>query len=141
MVTKLSPALKQHIEEYIDEIDQNRVFHSIIKCPVNILDDYLNILQQIDITPMEQLNPYIDVAICVASKTVGPCRCSKIESCQNGFKFEFDVLHQNIDWGLFQIALRKACPQYYLRSNIKYEYGLSMVTIQVEVQPIDNFRF
>lgn len=141
MITELSPELKQHIEEYIDEIDQNRVFHSIIKCPVDILDDYLNILQQIDITPMKELRPYIDVAICVASKTVGTCRCSKIEFLHDAFKVEFEVLHQNIDWGVFQIALRKACPQYYVQSNIKYEYGLPMVTIQVEARCIDEFRF
>lgn len=141
MITELSPELKSHIEEYIDEIDQNRVFHSIIKCPVNILYDYLNILQQIDVKPMAELNPYIDVAICVASKTAGVCRCSKVEFLHDGCNFEFDIHPQNLDWGLFQKALMKACPQYYVRSNIKYEYGLPMTTIQVSMQPIDKFRF
>ena len=141
MITKLSPELKSHIEEYIDEIDQNRVFHSIIGCPVNILYDYLNILEQIDIKPMAELNPYIDVALCVASKTVGVCRSSKIEFIHDGFNFEFEIHPQNLDWGLFQKALMRACPQYYVRSNIKYEYGLPMTTIQVELQPINKVRF
>ena len=141
MITKLSPELKSHIENYIDEIDQNRVFHSIIKCPVNILHDYLNILQHIDIKPMTELYPYIDVALCVASKTVGPCHCSKMQSLHDEFDFEFEMLPQNLDWVLFQKALNKACPYHYVRSNIKYEFGLPRVTIQVEVQPIDKFRF
>lgn len=137
MITKLSPELKFHIEEYIDEIEQNRVFHSIIKCPVNILYDYLNILQQIvDIKPMAELYPYIDVALCVASKTAGVCHCSKIEVLHDEFYFEFEILPQNLDWGLFQKALMKACPQYHVRSNIKYEYGLPITTIQVSI-----FRF
>ena len=142
MITKLSPELKSHIEEYIDEIDQNRVFHSIIKCPVNILYDYLNILQQIDVKHMEELNPYIDVALCIASKTVGTCYCSKIELLHpDEFKFEFETHSQNLDWGLFQKALMKACPYHYVRSNIKYELGLPMTTIQVELHPLDKFKF
>lgn len=141
MITKLSPALKEHIEEYIDEIDQNRVFHSILKCPVNILYDYLDILQQIDIKPMAELNPYIDVALCVASKTVGACHSSKIDFLHDGFNFEFEIHPQNLDWGLLQRALIIACPQYRVRSNIKYEYGLPMTTIQISMQPINKFRF
>lgn len=141
MITKLSPELKSHIEEYIDEIDQNRVFHSIIKCPVNILYDYLNILQQIDIKPMAELNPYIAVAECIASKTVGTCYCSKIDFLHDGSIFEFEIHPQNLDWGLFQKALMRCCPQYYVSSNIKYELGLPMTTIQVSIQPLDKFRF
>lgn len=141
MVTKLSPELKQHIEEYIDEIDQNRVFHSIIKCPVNILYDYLDILQEIDIKPMAELKPYIDVALCVASKTAGVCYCSNVEFLHEGYNFEFEIHPQNLDWGIFQRALMLACPQYRVRSNIKWEYGLPRTTIQVSMQPIDKFRF
>lgn len=136
MITALSPELKSHIEEYIEEIDQNRVFHSIIKCPVNILYDYLNILQQIDIKPMAELNPYIDVALCVASKTAGISHCSKIEFLHDSLNFEFEIHPQNLDWGVFQKALMRACPEYHVNSNIKYEYGLPRTTIQVSL-----FRF
>lgn len=141
MITKLSPELKSHIEEYIDEIEQNRITQSIIRCPVNILYEYIEVLKQIDVKPSAMLNPYIDVAICVASKTVGVCRCSKIDFLHDRFNFEFDIPPQNLDWELLQKALMKACPQYYVRSNIKYEYGLSMTTIQVELHPLDKFRF
>ena len=141
MVTKLSPELKSHIEEYIDEIEQNRVFHSIIKCPVNILHDYLNILQMIDTKPMAELNPYIRVALCLASKTVGVCRCSKIDFLHDEFNFEFEIHHQKLNWGLLQKALIIACPQHRVRSNINHEYGRPMTTIQVSMQPIDKFRF
>ena len=138
---KLSPELKFHIEKYIDEIDQNRVFHSIIKCPVNILHEYLEVLKQIDVKLMSELYSYVDVALCVASKTAGACHCSKIEIRHDESNFEFEILPQNLDWGLFQKALIRACPQYYVRSNIKYEYGLTITTIQVSIQPIDKFRF
>ena len=141
MITKLSPELKSHIEEYIEEIEQNRVFHSIIKCPVNILYEYLEVLNQIDIKPIAELNSYIDVALCVASKTAGVCRCSKIEFLHDGSNFEFEIHPQNLDWGLFQKALTRACPQYYVHSNIKYEYGLPMTTIQVSIHPLYKFRF
>lgn len=141
MITKLSPELKYHIEEYIEEIEKDNVHNSIIRCPINILYEYIEVLKQIDVKPSTMITPYIDVALCVASKTVGPCHCSKIECRLDGFNFEFEIHAQNLDWGLFQKALRRACPQYYISSNIKYEYGLPMVTIQVEVRSIDKFRF
>lgn len=137
----LSPALKQHIEEYIDEIEQDNVHNSIIRCPVNILYEYIEVLKQIDVKPSTMITPYVDVAICVASKTVGVCHCSKIDFLHDGFNFEFEIHAQNLDWGLFQKALTKACPQYYVQSNIKYEYGLPMVTIQVSIQPLSKCRF
>ena len=134
MITKLSPELKSHIEEHIEEIEKDNVHNSIIRCPVNILYEYIEVLKQIDVKPSAILTPYIDVAICVASKTVGVCRCSKIECLHDSLNLEFEIHPQNLDWGLFQKALMKACPQYYVRSNIKYE--LPMTTIQVSI-----FRF
>lgn len=141
MITKLSPELRSHIEEYIEDIEKDNVHNSIIKCPVNILYEYIEVLKQIDVKPSAMLNPYIDIAICVASKTAGVCRCSKIDFLHDGFNFEFDIHPQNLDWRLFQKALMQACPQYYVSSNIKYECGLPMTTIQVSIQPIDKFRF
>ena len=142
MITKLSPELKSHIEEYIDEIEQDNVHNSIIRCPVNILYEYIEVLKQIDVKPTALLTPYIDVALCVASKTTGVCHCSKIEFLHhNEFNVEFEIHPQNLDWGLFQRALIGACPQYRVRSNIKYEYGQPMTTIQVSMQPIAKFRF
>lgn len=136
MITKLSPELKSHIEEYIDEIERDNVHNSIIRCPINILYEYIEVLKQIDVKPSAMLNPYVDVALCVASKTAGSCRCSRIECLHDRLNFEFEIHPQNLDWGLFQKALMKACPQYYVRSNIKYEYGQPMTTIQVSI-----FRF
>ena len=142
MITKLSPELKSHIEEYIDEIEKDNVHNSIIRCPVNILPEYIEVLKQIDIKPSAMLHPYIAVAICVASKTVGVCRCSKIEFLHHDeFNVEFEIPPQNLDWGLLQRALISDCPQYCVRSNIKYEYGQPMTTIQVSMQPIEKFRF
>ena len=142
MITKLSPELKSHIEEYIEEIEKDNVHNSIIRCPINILHEYIEVLKQIDVKPSAILSPYIDVAICVASKTAGVCRCSKMACLHpDEFNFEFEIHPQNLDWGLFQKALMRACPQYYVSSNIKYEYGQPMVTIQVSMQPLAKFRF
>ena len=142
MITKLSPELKFHIEEYIDEIEKDNAHNSIIRCPVNILYEYIEVLKQIDVKPSAILTPYIDVALCVASKTAGVCHCSKIEFLHpDEFKFEFEIHPQNLDWSLFQKALMKACPYHYVRSNIKYEYGLPRTTIQVKLHPIGSFRF
>ena len=140
MITKLSPQLKSHIEEYITEIEQNNVYNSIIRCPVNILPEYIEVLQQIDVEPLSIVKPYIDVAICVASETVGHCRCSKIEFNGSSSHFEFDILSRNIDVGLFQNHLRSACPQYYVQSNITYEYGLPVTVIQIDLLPLNKFQ-
>ena len=142
MITKLSPELKQHIEEHIDEIERDNVYNSIIRCPVNILYEYLEVLKQIDVKPSAMITPYIDVALCVASKTAGVCHCSNIKFLHHDeFNVEFEIPPQNLDWRLFQQSLMKSCPDHYVRSNIKYELGLPMTTIQVSIQPLDKFRF
>lgn len=133
MITKLSPQLKSHIEEYITEIEQNNVHNSIIRCPVNILAEYMEVLQQIDVEPHEIVKPYIDVAICVASKTVGQCRCSALEFNSSSSRFEFEVLSQNIDWRTFQNDLMSACPQYHVQSTITYNYGSPLTVIQISI--------
>jgi hypothetical protein len=140
MITKLSPQLKLHIEEYIEEIEQNNVHNSIIRCPVDILPEYMEVLQQIDVEPLPIVKPYIDVAICVASKTVGHCHCSNIEFNGSSNHFEFSILSQNIDIGLFQKHLRSACPQYYVQSKITYEYGLPVTVIQIDLLPLNKFQ-
>ena len=137
MITKLSPELKSHIEEYIDEIEKDNVHNSIIRCPVNILPEYIEVLKQIDVKPSAMLHPYIDVALCIASKTVGSCHCSKIDFLHDGCNFEFEIHPQNLDWE----SLHKALPQYYVHSNIKYEYGLPRTTIQVSIQLFSKFKF
>lgn len=142
MITEFSPVLKQHIEKYIEEIEKDNVYTSILRCPIDILHEYIEVLKQIDVKPSPMLNPYIDVALCIASETVGVCYCSKIEFVSvDVFNFEFEIHPQNLDWGLFQKALIKACPQYYVNSGLKYESGLSMETIQVSLQPTARFRF
>ena len=142
MITKLSPELKSHIEEYIEEIEKDNAHNSIIRCPVNILHEYIEVLKQIDVKPSAILSPYIDVALCVASKTAGVCRCSKIEFLHHDeFNLEFEIHPQNVDWELFQKALMKACPYHYVRSNIKYECGQPMTTIQVSIHPLAKFSF
>lgn len=133
MITKLSPQLKSHIEEYITEIEQNNVHNSIIRCPLNILHEYIEVLQQIDVEPLEIVKPYIDVAICVASKTVGHCRCSRIEFNSSSSRFEFEVPPQNIDWRTFQNDLMSACPQYHVQSDITYNYGSPLTVIQISI--------
>lgn len=142
MVTKLSSELKSHIEEYIDEIEKDNVHNSIIRCPVNILHEYIEVLKQIDVKPSAMVTPYIDVALCVASKTAGVCHCSKIQFLHyDEFNVEFEIHPQNLDWESFQRALMKSCPDHYVRSNIKYELGLPMITIQVSIHPIGSFKF
>ena len=42
MNTNLSPALKQHIEAYIDDIDNENLTNSIIYCPLDCIEDYLD---------------------------------------------------------------------------------------------------
>ena len=106
MITKLSPELKFHIEEYIDEIEKDNVHNSIIKCPINILDDYIQVLNQIDVQPSVMLKSYIDVACCIGSKIeYGNCYHIDAHSL-DCFTYEFETDTTSLlDWDNLQKEL------------------------------------
>lgn len=144
MITELSPELKYHIEEYIEEIEQNRINESIIKCPLTILDDYVQVLKQIDIVPHTELKTYIDIATYIAATIEGPAHCSNIHA--KGLEcitYEFEVNPQSfIDWETIQQDLIKLCPYHYVQTAMSHEFfGLPRRTIKVILHPLAKFRF
>lgn len=143
MITKLSPELKQHIEEYIEEIEKDNVYNSIIKCPINILDDYIQVLNQIDVQPSVMLKSYIDVACCIGSKIeYGNCYHIEARSLEDvTYEFETDITSL-LDWDNLQRDLMRVCPYHYVQAAMSHEFfGLPRRTIKVILQPRAKFRF
>ena len=143
MITQLSPELKSHIEEYIEEIEQNRINQSIIKCPINILDDYVHVLKQIDIEPREELKTYINIACCIGSKIeYGNCYHVEVRSLEDvTYEFETDTTSL-LDWDNLQKEIIHVCPYHYVQVAISNAFfGVPRRTIKVVLQPLANFRF
>ena len=143
MITKLSPELKSHIEEYIEEIEKDNVHNSIIKCPINILDDYIQVLNQIDVQPSVILKPYIDVACCIGSK-IEYANCYHIDvHSLDSFTFEFETDTTSLlDWDNLQEELMRVCPYHYVEATMSHEFfGFPRRTIKVHLQPLAKFRF
>lgn len=143
-MTELRPELKSHIEEYIEEIEQNRINESIIKCPLNILDDYVHVLKQIDMEPRKELKTYIDIATYIAAKIEGPAHCSNIHA--EGLEcitYEFEINPQDVvDWETIQRDLTNLCPYHCVRTAMSHEFfGIPKRTIKVYLQPFTKFRF
>ena len=138
MITKLSPELKFHIEEYIDEIEKDNVHNSIIKCPINILDDYIQVLNQIDVQPSVMLKSYIDVACCIGSKIeYGNCYHIDAHSL-DCFTYEFETDTTSLlDWDDLQKELMRVCPHHHVQATISHEFfGVPRRTIKVNLQPL-----
>ena len=143
MITKLSPELKQHIEEYIEEIEKDNVYNSIIKCPINILDDYIQVLNQIDVQPSVMLKSYIDVACCIGSK-IEHGNCYHIDAHSlDCFTYEFETDTTSLlSWDDLQKELMCVCPYHYVQASISNEFfGFPRRTIKVILQPLAKFRF
>lgn len=143
MTTELSPELKSHIEQYIEEIEQNRLTVSIIKCPINILDDYVHVLKQIDMVPRVELKTYIDVACCIGSKIeYGNCYHIDMHSL-DCFTYEFETDTTSLlNWEDLQKELIQACPYHYVQTTVSHEFfSLPRRIIKVGLQPLGKFRF
>ena len=143
MITKLSPELKFHIEEYIDEIEKDNVHNSIIKCPINILDDYIQVLNQIDVQPSVMLKSYIDVACCIGSK-IEYGNCYHIDAHRlDCFSYDFEIDTTSLlDWDNLQKELVRVCPYHYVQAAMSHEFfGMPRRTIRVSLQPLAKFRF
>lgn len=143
MITKLSPELKQHIEEYIEEIEKDNVYNSIIKCPINILDDYVQVLNQIDVQPSVMLKSYIDIACCIGSK-IEYGNCYHIDALSlDCFTYEFETDTTSLlNWDDLQKELMRVCPYHYVQAAMSHEFfGLPRRTIKVILQPLAKFRF
>ena len=143
MITELSPELKSHIEEYIDEIEKDNVYNSIIKCPINILDDYIQVLNQIDVQPSVMLKSYIDVACCIGSKIeYGNCYHIDVPSL-DCFTYDFEIDTTSLlDWDDLQKEIMRVCPYHYVQCAMSHEFfGMPRRTIRVSLQPCAKFRF
>ena len=140
MITKLRPELKSHIEEYIEEIEQNRVYHSIINCPLDILNDYISVLKLIDVTPMMALKTYIDIATFIDSNITGRACCTNVilHSLED-VTYEFSIPVQPLNWLKIQEGLSRCAPYNFIQSELVYTAGTKLL-LQVSVHPIGTFK-
>lgn len=143
MIPKISPQLKSHIEEYIEEIENENVYNSIIKCPINILDDYIQVLNEIEVQPSVMLKSYIDVACCIGSKIeYGNCYHIEVHSL-DCFTYDFETDTTSLlNWDELQKEIIQICPYHYVQCAMSHEFfGMPRRTIRVNLQPLAKFRF
>lgn len=143
MMTSLSPAMKQHIETYIDEIDQNNVIQSIYSCPIEILCDYINILDSIDVKPHIITRSYVSIALYIASICGGAhlsdVRIENFMSREEIQSFEFLVNKQYVNSIELEQELQRLCPSNEVLCSISMSPYVT--TIKVSVRNIKSAHF
>ena len=139
MITNLSPALKQHVETYMDDIENGELTQSIVYCPLDIMQEYLDTLRMIDEVIPGHLIPFTRICCCLASHLKGG------HMYNMGFRsigdeiytFEFPV--QLVDSQRLRQELTQTCPDFYLTVDIGY--CTSMMEIKVSIQHASTFMF
>ena len=139
MITKLNPEVKRHIEEHINDIEQNKVVHSIICCPLDIIEDYVDALNQIGITLKFD---YVDIATTLA-KQLHKGRCVET-NYRNGrqvyvFKFPFQLFdYPDLER---RVNLLSNSQQAYCLERMDTDISLGTTTIEVTAINTSNFCF
>lgn len=135
----MNPMLKAHIETYISDIEQHNLTNSIVYCPLDIMQEYLDILHMIDEVIPGHLVPFTRICCCLSSHLKGG-RMYNIELRSIGdetYTFEFPV--QLMDSQRLRHELTQTCPSFY--STIDIGYGTSMIEIKVSIQHASKFTF
>ena len=140
MITKLSPALKNYIEMNIDDIEKGNLTNSIVYCPLDIMQDYLDTLRMVDEVIPGHLIPFTRISCCLAS-FLHRGQLIKTHYRATGdetYEFEFPV--QNVDYEKLRRELTDCCPYHCTTVDIGLDYN-SCLSIKVSIQPISKFKF
>ena len=135
----MNPILKQHIEMYINDIEQHNLTGSIVYCPIDIMQEYLDTLRMIDEVIPGHLIPFTRICCCLASQLKGG-QMHNLEFRSIGdetYTFQFPV--QLMDSQRLRNELTQTCPDFY--STIDIGYGTSMIEIKVSIQHASKFMF
>lgn len=137
----MNPLLKQHIERYIEDIEQGDLTNSIIQCPLDIMSDYLNTLRMIDVVIPGHLIPFTRVSCYLASVLpYGMLFNIEIRSAGNE-TYEFFFPYSNIDSQQLNNGIINSCPCHYVHNDFSVDYYTQTVTIKVSIGPASKFMF
>ena len=135
MTQKLSDKLRQHIKLFAEEINQNRIYHSILNCPLSCLEEYIEVLKRIDLAPNDQLLPYINIAERIA-KLIEECYFYEvIVNGINNTTYVFEIPSNQVlpDFSRLQEQLIAACSKDSVSCCVSTtSYGT--ITLEVNIQ-------
>ena len=139
MITNLNPLLKQHVETYMDDIEKGDLTQSIVCCPIDVMQEYLDTLRMIDEVIPGHLIPFTRMCCCLASFLHGG-QLVKTHYRSTGdetYTFEFPV--QLMDSQRLRNDLIHSCPDFCLTVDIGY--STSMIEVKVSIQHASKFMF
>ena len=142
--TQLDPVLKQHIEQYIDRIEDGNLFESIFYCPLSVVEDYIDVLNMIQSVIRAEWIPYIRVASYLGSE-FGCGRACKIDyNCNTydeQYDFQFPSSALKTTFEELQRNLTALCPYHSVRVNLNADYVSQETHIIVNICDLGAFRF
>lgn len=135
MITNLSPALKNHIELYINDIEKNKLSQSIIYCPPIVLHEYIEVLRQIDVTIPPQLDCFIRITEYLASR-FNYFEFKQVELLQDGAEqYDFKLPLTNINYEELVRELQSVLPLHTIDVLLTNDF-VSGLTLTVYIQPV-----
>lgn len=141
MITNLSPALKQHIETYINDIEKGNLTSSIIYCPMDIISDYLDTLRMIDEVIPGHLIPFTRISCYLASVLKGGHMYNITMRSIGDETYEFLFPYSNIDYVQMRRELTNCCPYHYVTVDLGADYNNNCIYIKVSIQNASKFIF
>ena len=141
MITNLSPALKRHIEMNIDDIEKGNLTNSIVYCPLDIMQDYLDTLRMIDEVIPGHLVPFTHISCYLASVIKGGQLYNMSLRSIGDETYEFHFPFCNIDYVKMRHELTDRCPYHYVTVDIGADYSNRYISIKVSIQPVSKFKF
>lgn len=141
--TQLDPVLKQHIEQYIDRIEDGNLFESIFYCPLSVVEDYVDVLNMIQCAIRAEWIPYIRVASYIGSE-FGCGRACKIDygdDKEEQYDFQFPSAALKTTFEKLQRELTALCPYHDARVNLNADYVLQETHIIVNLCDVGALRF
>lgn len=130
----LSYPLQKHIEFYIDQIEQGHTFYSILNCPLDILEEYLNVLKMVEVAPKEMCYPYIDIALYLARVTDSG-QCVNMSGTPDHVVYEFQFGLRLFDYEQTQMMLRTLCPHHRVTvESMSSDVTLGTTTLKIRVE-------
>ena len=138
----MNPLLKRHIEMNIDDIEKGNLTNSIIYCPLDIMDEYLDALRRIDEVIPGHLIPFTRIASYLASVFKGgQLYKMTIRNISNEtYHFEFPYSGNKIDFLKVRQGLTDCWKFAYITCDIATDFTNNIISIKVSTTPI-NFNF
>lgn len=137
----MNPILKQHIEEYIDDIEKGNLTNSVIYCPLDIMSEYLDTLRMIDEVIPGHLIPFTRISCYLASVFKGGRMYNITMRSIGDETYEYRFPFSNIDYVQMRKELTNCCPYHYVTVDIGSDFNNGLVSIKVSIRNIPTVMF